>query len=895
MLNELLIRLRALFHRSAVESELDDELRFHFDHQVEKFVQSGLPLPEARRRARLSFGGSDQIKEECRDARGTHFLETLAQDIRYGLRMLRKSPGFAAVAILTLAAGVGANTTIFSWTRAVLLHPLPGVGDPGGVVALESLAPSGEWLTTSYPDFRDLRKNTRSLESITLTYPMALAVGTGTNTENSPSAERLPGELVSGTFFDVLRVQPELGRFFLGSERDDAQNAHAVAVISHSLWLNKYRSDPLVIGATLRINRYPFTIIGVAPEGFHGSMPGLDFRLWVPVTMFSQLNSAGTWMLEDRKTRMFRVLARLARGVRIEQSRSEVQAVAAHIAEANQTTNEGISATVLPVWKSHYGIQDSLRAPLAILTGACGVVLLIVCANLANLLLAQATNRQKEFSLRLALGAPRSRLVRQLLTETSLLAAGGALLGLFCTFWLSGSLRRLMPLSSARTLLRPQVDSGVFLFTAGLAFGVAVLAGLAPALHGARESVNEALKEGGRDGSGSVRSQRLRSVLMASEVALAVIAIIGAGLFLKSFHLMRAVRPGFETDGVVLGQFSMSTAGYDGQQADSFCRRLREQLERQPGVNAVTYADYVPLSTAAGSWEDLQIEGYVPGSSENMKIYRSIIAPGYFNLMKIPILAGRDFDANDDSTHAPVMIVNQEFVRRFLHDQYPIGRKVNGWGKWFTIIGVAQNIKNYRLTENPTPYFYIPMRQIYRPEFVYTFYVRTAGSMDEAIATLRREAQAIDPATPIFNTMSLSEFISASLFEAKIAASLLSILASVAFLLAAIGLYGVIAYSVKQRTREFGIRMAMGAQRLDVLRIVVRQAMTFALTGLIAGMVGSVVLARIVSAILFSVSPADPVIYLAAGACTVLIAILAAIIPANRAMRVDPALVLRCE
>jgi predicted permease len=893
MLTDLVIRLRALFQRNTVERELDDELGFHFNQQVEKFVESGLTLSEARRRTRLSFGGSDQIKEECRDARGVNFLETLAQDVRYALRILRKSPGFTAIAIISLAVGIGANTTIFSWTRAVLLHPLPGARDPGKIIAIESLAPSGEWLPTSYPDFRDLRDNTKSVESITLTYPMALVVGAGTNAADS--AERLPGELVSGTFFDVLGVQPEVGRFFSGTERDDAQNAHAVAVISHSLWVNRYQSNPAVIGTTLRINRYPFTIVGVAPQNFHGSMPGLDFEVWTPVTMFAQLNSAETWMLENRKTRMFRALARLRPGVNMEQARAEVQALAAHIAQANQSDNKGIGAAVLPVWKSHNGVQDGLRAPLALLSSACGVVLLIVCANLANLLLAQASNRQKEFSLRLALGAPRSRLVRQLFTETSVLAAAGALLGLLCTFWLSGSLRWLMPMSGAGTLLRPHIDSGVFLFTAGLALGAALLAGVVPALHGTRENVNDALKESTRGGSGGVRSQSLRSLLVASEVALAVIAIVGAGLFLKSFDLMRNVRPGFQADGVVIGQFSMSTAGQDAAKADAFCRRLREQLEQQPGVSAVTYADYVPLSVAAGSWEDLQVAGYVPGPSENMKIYRSVIAPGYFNLLKIPMLAGRDFDAKDDSTHAPVMIVNQEFVRRFLHNQYPIGRKVNGWGQWFTIVGEAQDIKNYRLTESPTPYFYVPMRQIYRPEFVYTFFVRAAGSMDGAIATLRREAQAVDPELPVFNTGTLGEFTSASLFQAKIAASLLSILAGVAFLLAAIGLYGVIAYLVKQRTREIGIRMAMGAQRLDVLWIVARHAMICALAGLVVGVIGAAALARIASAMLFSVSPADPAVYLAAGACTALVALLAAVIPASRAMRIDPTLALRYQ
>src|SRR5271169_5045516 len=351
-------------------------------------------------------------------------MESLLQDVRYSLRMLWKNPGFAAVAILTIAIGIGASTTIFSWMRAVLLNPLPGASRPERVVALESLTPSAEWVPTSYLDFRDFRDHLKLIESTTVAIPTDLAVG------NERSVERTWGELVSGNYFDVLRVRPELGRFFSKAESGDEQNAHAVVIISHSMWTNRYHSDPAAIGATVRINRFPYTIIGVAPENFHGSMPGLSFEMWSPATMFGQLSSTGDWMLRDRKTRMFRVLARLAPGVQIEQARAEVQSLAKVMAEADADTNQGMSATLLPLWKSHYGIQDSLLAPLSILMGACGVVLLIVCANVTNLLLARAVARQKELSVRLALGAPRSRIIRQLLTESFLMAAAGAVVGL---------------------------------------------------------------------------------------------------------------------------------------------------------------------------------------------------------------------------------------------------------------------------------------------------------------------------------------------------------------------------------------------------------------------------------------------------------------------------------
>jgi predicted permease len=816
-------------------------------------------------------------------------MGSLLQDLRYSLRLLGKNPGFGAVAILTIAIGIGASTTIFSWIRSVLLNPLPGASQPERVVALESLTPSGEWVPTSYLDFQDFRDHSKLLESTTVAIPMDLAVG------NERSVERTWGELVSGNYFDVLRVRPELGRFFSKAESGDEQNAHAVLIISHSFWTNRFHSDPAAIGATLRINRFPYTIIGVAPDNFHGSMPGLSFQMWAPATMFGQLSSTGDWMLRDRKTRMFRVLARLAPGVQIEQVRAEVQSIAKVMAEADADTNQGMSATLLPVWKSHYGIQDSLLAPLRILMGACGVVLLIVCANVANLLLARAVARQKELSVRVALGAPRWRIVRQLLSESFLIATAGALVGLWISSWLGGSLRWLVPASSLPDMIRPPIDLVVVFFAAALAFVVAALAGIAPALHSARGDVNDMLKEGGRSGTSSAHSRRLHGLLVTSEVALAVVALIGAGLFVKSFQQARAIHPGFDPHQVAIAQLSLSAAGYDSRQASDFCVRLRELLERQPGVTAVSYADYIPLSVSGDSWEDLQIQGYVPGPNENMKVYRNLVAPGYFDLMKIPLLQGRDFNLRDDGANQPVMIVTQEFVRRFLPQQNPIGQKVQGWGRWFTIVGVAEDSKIHHLTENAPPYFYVPIRQIFRPEMGLKFYVRSSAPVDDAVAALRREAQAIDPSVPVFNAMPLEEYIAASLFPQKIAASLLGTLGSVALLLAAIGLYGVMAYSVAQRTNEIGIRVALGARPLDVLRMILRESMTLALPGLVVGSLLATALARVVSASLIEVSPRDPAIYAAAAVFTILITLGAAAGPARRAARVDPMVALRYE
>ena len=819
----------------------------------------------------------------------SHTMNNILRDLRYGLRNLTRNPGFAAVAVLTIGISIGASTTIFSWMRPMLLNPLPGASEPERIVAIENLAPDGEPLTTSYLDFRDFRDNLKLANLVTARVGNVFSVG------EVPDITQVWGEMVSGNFFDMLGIQPEAGRFFSDTERDDAQNAHAVVVISHSYWKNQYHSDRSAVGATLRINRTPFTIIGVAPEGFHGTRSGLDYEMWMPLTMYGQLTHTGTWMLRDRNTRNFIMYARLAPGVKMEQARGEVQALANRMAVADADSNQGIGATVLPVWQAHFGTQSVLLTPITILMGASGVVLLIVCANLANLLLARATGRLKEFSVRLAMGARPTRLVQQLLTETLLMALAGSVCGLMLANFLGGALRWLVPGVARPAMLQPPLDGQVLAFTTALAFGVAILAGLAPALHASRANVNEMLKEGGRSESSGGHSHRLRGLLVTSEVALAVIALVGAGLFLRSFETARSTDPGFKPEGMALARFDFSTAGYDARQTDSFCRRLRGELERQPGVTAVSYDDSAPLGFSGGSWETLEVEGYVPGPNENMKIYRDLVSPGYFETMKIPLMEGRDFDLRDDATSQRVMIVNQEFVRRFLANRSVIGRRVHGWGEWFTIVGVAKDSKYHRVTESPQPYFYIPIRQIFRPEYGLTFDVRTSGSVNEAIAALRREAAAIDPALTIFDAEPMTEYVAASLFGAKIAASLLSVLSGLGLLLAAIGLYSVMAYAVAQRTGEIGIRVTLGAQPKDIMRLVIRQGIAFAAAGLVVGSLTAAALARVVAAMLVGVGPADPLVYAAATLFTVFVTLGSAAIPAWRALRVDPAVALRWQ
>ena len=813
----------------------------------------------------------------------------LLQDLRYVLRSFRNSPGFAAVAILTIAVGIGANATVFSWLRSLLLNPLPGTEQPGRIVAIENNAPGGESITTSYLDFRDFRDNLRTINFLTAYRGYVFSVG------DAPNSERVWGEMASGGLFDMLGIKPEAGRFFSIEEHDDAQNVHAVVVISHSYWKSHYHSDPSAIGSILRINRTPFTIIGVAPEGFHGIQAGLDYEFWVPLTMYGQLTHTGVWMLKDRNARPFMLLGRLAPGAGIEQARAEVQALADPMAKADADSNLGIGATVLPVWQSHFGTQAILLTPVAILMGTGGVVLLIVCANVANLLLVRATSRLQEFSVRLALGATPTRLVSQLLTETLVIAFAGLMSGLILAKFFANAVRWLLPGVASPAILAPPLDGQVLAFTAGLAVLVTVLAGLAPALHASRANINEELKQGGRSGVPGIHAHRVRGFIVISEIALAVVALVGAALFVQSFRAARAIDPGFSPDGVALAQFDFSTAGYDAQQTDSFCRRLRERLEQLPGVNAVSYDDSVPLGFNRGNWETLEVEGYVPQRNENMKIYRDLVSPGYFDSMKIPLLEGRDFDWHDDRTSPKVMVVNQEFVRRFLAKRDAIGHKVHGWGEWFTIIGVVKDSKYHGVTENPQPYFYIPIRQIFRPEYGLTFHLRTSGPVSEAITELRRETAAIDPALTIFDAEPMTEYIAASLFGAKITATLLGVLSAVGLLLAAMGLYGTLAYSVAQRTREFGIRQALGAQPHHILGLILRESGKLTLYGMIAGLILAFISIRVVANQIYSISHVDPLTYGGVGLLVVAMTLAASYIPARRARRVDPMVTLRYE
>lgn len=878
---------RAL-HRGRLYDEFSDEIRAHLDEKTDELIARGMSPRDARDAARRAFGNVTAIEERGREVWQWPTLESILLDVRYALRQMRRTPALSAIVVLTLAIGIAATTTVFSWARSVLLDPLPGAGDASRIYALETTTSSGGWTPTSWLDYRDFRKYLKSFDGLAAAYPTALTLGEDENTV------RAWGELVSANFFDVLRVRPAFGGLFPSSS-DEAEGAQPAVVISYELWQRRWHGDSTIVGRVVHINRFPFTVAGVAPAAFHGSMPGQQIDIWVPAAMLGQIVPTGSWWLRDRGTRTFRVFARLKPNVSFPVAREEVERFTAYMASVNGGASKGMGGRLMPVWQSHWGMQDALRSPLLVLLAACGLVLLIVCANAANLLLARAITRARELSMRLALGAPRRRLLRQLLTEASLLAVFGAALGLFAAIWMSRSLHSLIPSFSSASLLDPHLDGGVLAFTALLAVGATLLAGIAPALHGSRSALAENFTAGTRGGSiGQVTATRTRRLLVIAEMALAVVSLVGAGLFYETFRNTRSVSPGFDADSVGMTAVRTTLAGFDSARAEQFLDDVADRIRSSPGVTSAAYTDHVPLSVGSGSWENLDVEGYAPAPNENMKLFRELISPDYFKTLRIPIVAGRDFTSGDDSSSTHVMIVNEAFVHHFLNGRAALGVRVKGWGRWFTIIGVVKDAKFYRVTDPPTPYFYVPAKQVYRPEQGYTFLARASGSVDALVLTMQRELHAADAAVPAYNAMPLATYIEGPLQSQHVATQLLALLAVIASILAAIGLYGVITYTMTQRTKELGVRIALGAQAIDVARIVAAQAGGLLVAGLLVGLAASVVVARVLASMLF-LAGGGVTVFAAAAVAMLVIAALATGVPTRRAIGLDPVTALRAE
>jgi len=809
----------------------------------------------------------------------------------FALRVLQKSPGVTAVAVLTLALGIAANTTVFSWIDEILLRPFPGSSHGEQLAVLEMVtagAPNGA-NQTSYLDYLDYGDHLKSISGVALHREDVFTLG------ESDHAQAVWGELVSGNYFAVLGVKPVVGRMFTPEENGNKRGAYPVAVISYRLWRNTFHQDRGIIGKTIRVNRRELTVVGVAPKEFRGTMPGLVYEIWVPFTMGPDLGMLDVGTFRDRGSRRAYGIVRLKPGVTMEQARAEAAAFSHHLEAMSPDTNRGVTATILPAWEFHSAAPDLFLQPLRILMAISVLVMLIVCANVANLLLARSIGRRKEISIRMALGAGWWQLLRQLLTETLLLAGAGAVLGLGLAQWMGDMLPAMIPKVGVTVAAGGEFNGRVLAFTILICVGATLMSGAAPALLWLRTDVNETLREGGRTGSPSAQMHRMRDLLVVVEVALATVALVGSGLFLRSFRNARAIYPGFNRNNVMLAQFYLGNAGYTTRDLQDFCWRLAARLRTLPGVVEASYADHAPLGTSSGPYDEVQPEGYVPAQGRREEVNRLLVAPHYFELLKIPLVEGRDFRDSDDRPAPPVMVVNQTFVRRYFDGGNALGRRVRFHDKWFTVVGVARDSKYFNVAEEPRPYFFAPFRQVAGSDTRVHFFVRVAGDANAFMATFRREVAAVDPNAGAFFAMPLVEWEEVTMLPQKVAASLLGAMGMISLALAAVGLYSVMAYSVTQRTQEFGVRMALGAGRSQVLRDVLRRGMKLTIAGVVIGIAGAFAAARLVSSMLVNVDAADPVTFVAVAVFLMLVALAASYVPARRATQVDPMVALRCE
>jgi len=807
--------------------------------------------------------------------------------LKFAIRSLLKTPWFTAVVAVTLALGIAANTAVFSWTRGVLLQPLRGISEPQRLYDLETASRAGNYDQSSYPDFRDYRDTSRSLASVIAFHDQPLTMGPDEH------AERVWGQFVSGTFFDVLGVRPIAGRFFSTEEQADVSGKYPVAVIGARLWRQHFHSDLKIIGKTIRLNRRYLTVVGVAPDEFAGTTVGSSYDVWMPLAMESALIGGPAAELQTRDNRRWNLLARLKAGVPLTQARAEIQTISERLARSYPESNDGVRAVLIPLSQASYGVQSVIGTLLKTLLGAGAVLLLIVCANVANLMLVRATSRQREFSIRLALGASRARVVGQLLLESLLLSGVGCAIGVVLAQGMSGWLGFFIPNGNFPVRLDFPVDPAVLAFTLSISALTGLAFGLAPALQTIRDGRIGRINDQGR--GASPRSGRLGGYLVVAEIALALVVLIGASLFFSSFRHVKRMDPGFDPSNVLLAELNLSEAGYDKQQGLLFMRHLRERLETLPGVRAVSFGRNVPLGFSPGSWEEVSIAGYVPHRGESMRIHSSEIWPGYFDLMRIGLVAGREFTDGDDSGSKPVVMINEALAQRFFPGREPIGRTLRVWGVDWTVIGVVKDIKYQSLGEAPRPYFYSPMQQTWQPHIGVDLHVRTAGPPERLLPELQREVRSVDSRVHLFETFALKDFIGESWFALKTAATLLGVLSTLALVLAALGLFSVMAYAVSQRTAEIGIRMALGAQRADVYSPILGRALRLAVTGIVIGLGLSLALTRLVASQLIGISATDPITYIAVPLLLCAVALAASYIPARRAARIDPLIALRAE
>ena len=806
-------------------------------------------------------------------------------ELRFALRQLRKSPAFTFIAILTLALGIGANTAIFSVVNAVILRPLPYQA-PEQLVWIWETSPKNEIEEEplSFPNFNDFRQQAQSFEAVGA-FTGAAPILSGADGE----PERLTGAAVVGDFFSVLGVEPVLGRKFVPEENEDGKNR--VAILSHAFWQRRFGGDPGLVGQQIQLNGNQYTVVGVMPPAFQDPVAAArrPVELWMPLAVTERMRSA-------RRSDFLSVIARLKPSLTVEQARAELKGIASRLEQQYPDTNTNWSVIVEPL---HETLTGNVRPALLILLGAVAFLLLIACANVANLLLARASARQREIAVRSALGASRARIIRQLLTENMLLSLAGGVAGLFIAWWGTRALLALSPGNIPR-LSSVGLDPQVLLFTLLVSLVTGVLFGLAPALIVSKLNLNQTLKEGGRSSAEGAGGRRLRNGLAVAEVALSLILLVGAGLLIRSFLRLQEVNPGFNPDNLLAAELSLPSAKYaENQQVVNFYDQLLARVAEQPGVSSAALTTSLPL-TGGGDILAFSVEGRpVARTDRTPDAEARVVNPDYFRTMEIPLRRGRVLTDQDAPDAPDAVVINEALARKYFAEEDPVGKRITFGDpqaanvEWFNIVGVVGDVRQSTLQAEPYPQVYSAYRQT--PRRALTIVLRTAGEPTAMANTLRQQVWSLDRQQPLHNVRTVAQVLAQSIARPRFNTLLITILAGVALVLAAVGIYGVISYSVTQRTHEIGVRMALGASSSNVLRLVVGQGMLLAGMGLAVGVLGAFAVTRIMGTLLYGVSANDPFTYIALVLLLGVIALIASYIPARRAMRVDPVVALRNE
>ncbi|HEY7544933.1 MAG TPA: ABC transporter permease [Blastocatellia bacterium] len=877
-LQEKLRRLiKPLLPRRRFRREIDEELRIHLEMQIEENVEAGMSREDARRAALRRFGNFESIRETCHEISETRtesFFSALSRDLQYGFRYLRKHTAFTVVAIFTLALGSGASTAIFSVVNSVLLRPLP-YDHPERLVMIWEKNPRGIVEgNVSPPNFYDWKAQSQIFEQ------MAALSDKGFNLVTANEPERVEGQETTDNLFDLLGAKPLLGRTFLPGE--DRPGNNRVVLLSYELWQRRFGSDPAAVGQSVSLNGNDYTVVGVMPRGF--LFPSKGVEIWTPFTFDAQIY--------PRNNRFLSVIGRLSAGANLAQAQAEMQTIAARIEQENPKTNSGYGVTLIPL---HEQVTGRIRLALLVLLGAVGLVMLVACANVAGLLLARSSARHREMALRAALGAGRFRLIRQLLTESALLSLIGSVFGIGLAHLGIRLLVSLAPADIPR-LDEAGIDLKALGFTLALAAVTSVLFGLAPAVQWSKVNLSESLRESGA-AAGTSR-QRIRSLLVVAEIALSMALLAGAGLMIRSFLRLQQVDPGFDSKNVLTAQITLPTSKYKerSDQAAFFGAAIL-RIERLPGVESVGLTSNLPLTPPVGlSRFGFSIEGRELAEGQSDRAYIRWISPNYFQAIGIPLLAGRDFTERDNMDSAGVVIIDATLARRFFADENPIGKRLRlSYSAKISreIIGVVGEVKQTAMDAPADPHIYVPFLQ----ERTASMYLaaRTASDPESFISAVRNEILAIDREQPIYQVQTMEGRISGMTAPRRFNMLLLGTFALTALLLAAVGIYGVVAYTVSQREREIGIRLAMGARSTDVIKLIAGRGVGLALAGVVAGLALSFALTRLMTGLLYEVSPTDTATFAIISIILALAAMIAAYLPARRAGKIDPMRALRYE